>query len=272
MTDLNYSPNTSLCPNTDTCRIPRTFMQTWKNSDVPVRWQDSPKSIRNLMPHWQYHLMTDGMNREFVKAYFPEFLLTYDNFTYPIQRADAIRYMWLYVHGGIYMDLDIVITKSLESFFTTNCDIYLVHSGNIGSVYTNALMASKPGVSFWLECLEEMKKSVGAPSAFWLGRHLHVMNTTGPLMLSRVARNTSCVIGNLPSRLLIPCSLCDLPCQYSEESTYAYALPGSSWVTWDTLIYNFFFCHWRKLVTLLVILLLMIVVFFFAWWLRARIS
>ena len=254
-----------------TCRIPKIFMQTWKNSDVPERWKSSPESARKIMPSWDYRLMTDEMNRDFVKTYFPDFLETYDNFRYPIQRADAIRYMWLYINGGSYMDLDIVLTKSLEEFFNTDCEVYLVRSGNIGSYYTNALMASKARSNFWLECLEEIKRSIANPSPLWIGRHFHVMNTTGPMMLTRVANQSNSVIGLLPSRLLIPCSLCDLPCQYSED-VYAYALPGSSWITWDTLIYNFFFCHWKTIIAIVVILIIAILIFLLAWWLRPRCS
>jgi mannosyltransferase OCH1-like enzyme len=244
-------------------------MQTWKNNDVPERWKASPESVQEKMPDWEYHLMTDEMNREFVKSYFPDFLSTYDGFQYPIQRADAIRYMWLYIHGGVYMDLDIVLTKPLDGFFESNCDIYLVHSGNIGSYYTNALMASKKGCSLWLECLEEMKISVESPSPLWIGRHFHVMNTTGPMMLTRVARRSNLVIGNLPSKLLIPCSLCDLPCRHPDEA-YAYAIPGSSWITWDTMIYSFFLCHWKEVVAFFVFLLFLILIFILAWWLRPR--
>lgn len=249
------------------CRIPRWFMQTWKNGDVPDKWKDSPSSVREKMRDWNYILMTDEMNREFVRIHFPDFLATYDAFPYPIQRVDAIRYMWLYINGGIYMDLDIVLTRSIEDFFTSSdCQVYLVHSGNIASYYTNALMASKPGSPFWLECIEEMKKK---PSPLWVGRHLLVMNTTGPMMLTRVAKRSNLVIATLPSRLLVPCSLCDLPCEYNDD-IYAYAIPGSSWVTWDTLMYNFFFCHWKTLVLVFVILFVAILIFLLAWWLRPR--
>ncbi len=246
------------------CRIPKVFMQTWKDEQVPERWKISPLSVKEKMGNWEYHLMTDQMNLEFVTRYFPEFLVTYNSLPYPIQKADAIRYMWLYINGGVYMDLDIVLNKNIEEFFYSDCDIYLVHSGNVGSVYTNALMASKPRCQFWLECLDEIKRSCQDPSDFWIGRHLTVMNTTGPLMLTRVASKTRCVIGVMPTKLLVPCSLCDLPC-YIDESAYAYAIPGSSWVTWDTQIYNFFFCHWKDVVTAIVILVAILVVLFL-WW------
>ena len=32
--------------------------------------------------------------------------VSYDGYTHPIQRADAARYFILFVHGGLYADLD----------------------------------------------------------------------------------------------------------------------------------------------------------------------
>jgi mannosyltransferase OCH1-like enzyme len=37
---------------------------------------------------------------------YPWFLETWDNYRFPIQRADSIRYFILAHHGGIYVDLD----------------------------------------------------------------------------------------------------------------------------------------------------------------------
>ena len=98
--------------------IPKIIMQTWKNTDIPDKWKSSPASIRQYMPDWEYVLMTDDMNDQFVRTYFPDFYSHYVNFPYPIQRADAIRYMWLYKHGGIYMDMDFELIKPLDDLFS----------------------------------------------------------------------------------------------------------------------------------------------------------
>ena len=92
--------------------IEHSFMQTWKTRNIPHQWKISPSSIKKNIPkHWNYVLMTDRDNRDFVKKYFPSFLSYYESFPYNIQRADAIRYMWLYVNGGIYMDLDFYLKR-----------------------------------------------------------------------------------------------------------------------------------------------------------------
>jgi mannosyltransferase OCH1-like enzyme len=105
------------------------------------------------MPHWKYVLNSDEDNRNFVVQYFPDFLPTYDGFRYPIQRADVIRYMWLYIHGGLYMDLDVEIIRDLTPLFavetedtssSTDC-LCLVRSPDcnpVSQTVTNAIMAS----------------------------------------------------------------------------------------------------------------------------------
>src|SRR5438128_2739326 len=97
--------------------IPRLIMQTWKTEEAPDKWSSSPASIDHYMPTWDYVLMTDELNLKFVKMHFPEYLDVYTSFPYNIQRADAIRYMWLYVNGGVYLDLDYELTEPLDSLF-----------------------------------------------------------------------------------------------------------------------------------------------------------
>lgn len=241
--------------------IPKIFMQTWKNRDVPERWKSSPKSVKRFMPDWKYVLMTDEDNRKFVKKYFPDFLDTYDSLEYPIMKADAIRYMFLYVFGGVYMDLDIELMKPLDDLFQDNAEIYLVESGNTGSIYTNSFMASKPGCKIWLDCLKEIKK----PYKYWqIGKHLKIMGSTGPLMLTRVINENKYKydISTIPTKLVMPCSACDpKPC--TKPGAYTKALEGSSWCGWDSFLYTSCACNWGKILMFFLVIIIIIVLFYF---------
>src|SRR4051794_29501684 len=104
--------------------IPKIIMQTWKNEVVPDKWKISPASLHQQMPSWKYVLMTDQDNEQFVRKHFPEFLPSYKAFPYNIQRADAIRYMWLYINGGLYIDLDTKVIHPLDELFTSNNEVY----------------------------------------------------------------------------------------------------------------------------------------------------
>ena len=199
-------------------KIPKIIMQTWKDENIHEHWKESPISISEHMSSWKYVLMTDKDNREFVKKHFPDFLPYYDAFPFPIQRADAIRACWLYIHGGIYMDLDFIVKKPLDPLFLSDNEIYVVPSGNTPTVITNSFMASKPGCKLWLVYIEEMKKEL----PYWAyGRHLKVMMSTGPLCFSRTIKIWSGVYGVLPSKLIMPCSVCTPIC----DTTDAYLIP-----------------------------------------------
>lgn len=238
--------------------IPKIIMQTWKNNDVPPHWRPSVESIKKYMPDWEYVLMTDDDNRNLIKQHFPDFLPYYDKFPYPIQRADACRAVFLYLRGGIYMDLDFELLHPLDDLFTSNNDAYFVCSGNIGSCVTNSFMASKPGHPFWLNYIEEMKK----PAPSWaLTKHFVVMNTTGPLALTRALKNSDIVYGTLPTKLIMPCSVCNIDyCDAS--SSYLKPLKGQSWNSFDSLALNFLLCNWRKLVMLVLLIIIVIVIWY----------
>jgi mannosyltransferase OCH1-like enzyme len=241
--------------------IPKLIMQTWKDHDIPDKWKGSPKSIKAMMPDWEYVLMTDEDNRNFVRKHFPDFLKYYDRFPHNIQRADAIRYMWLYINGGIYMDLDFEVKYPLDELLTGDVDVYLVSSSNVGSYITNSFMASKPRCKLWLEVIEAMKKKL---PIYYMGKHVEVMNTTGPIMLTHVVKNSKTVYAMLPGSLILPCSICNILC--NPDGAYMKQLEGSSWISYDTKVYNFFMCKWKQVVIFVIFLLILILIVIFIVW------
>ena len=230
-------------------------MQTWKTTKLPRGWQESQDSIKKKMPGWTYVLMTDKDNREFVMKHFPEYLHVYDNFEYPIQRADMIRPMWLYIHGGVYMDLDYVVQKPLDPLFENDADLYVVPSSNTHTYITNSLMASAPRHPFWLDYLAHMKE---APPFWALTKHFHVMTTTGPMALTRVLQQSRYVYSVLPQKQLIPCNVCNIG--RCPKDGYLKTIAGQSWNGWDSLSLNFILCHWEVIVTVIGLVILF-------WWL-----
>jgi mannosyltransferase OCH1-like enzyme len=240
--------------------IPKNILQTWKNYDIPIQWKESPASLQKLMPDWKYHLLSDTDNREFVKSYFPDFLQYYDSFPYNIQRADAIRYMWLYINGGMYMDLDIVLTKSIEDLIQDDKDIYFVKSAYHNDFYTNSIIISKPRHPFWLDVIEEMKKNISKIKSFT--KHFHVLYSTGPNMLTGVIKNKYQVnnFGILPNKKFFPWDVCTSSycSNLSDLDIYAYPLEGKTWNTFSSKFFNFFYCFWKPLIILLIMFLIVL--------------
>jgi mannosyltransferase OCH1-like enzyme len=94
----------------------------------------------------------DADNRAFIGREFAWFLATYDTYPAEIYRADAVRYFYLYLHGGIYADMDTECLRPLDAL-TQRPGVVL---GRMGSdedfphAVPNAIMASAPRCEFWL--------------------------------------------------------------------------------------------------------------------------
>jgi predicted O-methyltransferase YrrM len=69
-------------------------------------------------------------------------------------KADVVRIEKLYEHGGIYLDIDMLIFKNFESIFESGHDFYISKENADGSGLINAFIASKPRNEFlkiWLD-------------------------------------------------------------------------------------------------------------------------
>ena len=102
-------------------RIPRIIHQTWRNATIPVWWNSSTRSVRQLNSNeFEYRLWTDKDMNEFVREKVPElYQNTFLTYSYNIQRVDAFRYILLYYLGGVYIDMDIGCSKSLDILLNT---------------------------------------------------------------------------------------------------------------------------------------------------------
>lgn len=217
--------------------IPKLIMQTWKTTDLPEKWKPTQISISKYMPDWNYVLMTDDMNRSFIQKHFPDFLPYFDAFPYPIQQADAIRYAWLYINGGLYLDCDFELLAELDELFIEDYDLFLLASSNTPDIITNGFIAAKPGNKIFLDMIEEMKKPPGLSS---IERHLLVMNTTGPLAFNRVIKRSNAQYKQLPSSKINPYTLCETV--YNKSDALMRPLEGSSWVGGAAAIWQWCYC------------------------------
>ena len=238
-------------------QIPKIIHQTYKSLELlPTVWKNTPNSWKTNNPKWTYKFWSDQDCRQYVKENFPWFLSTFDNYEYPIQRADAIRYCLLYDQGGLYADCDIECIKPIDDLFYDNKELYLIRTPN-NNVITNCIMASKPKSNFWLKVLHEMVNRYNNPSILWIGKHWKVMYTTGPMMLNYMFNKYKEYFSYhiLPQDLLLPscCNICsDKPC--SVKNGYTKLLPGCSWVGYDSLIYNWLYCNIYVILIILIIL------------------
>jgi inositol phosphorylceramide mannosyltransferase catalytic subunit len=232
-------------------KIPRIIHQTYISIEkLPEVWKDTPESWKQHNPDWQYMFWSDEDCRKLVEKEFPDFLPIFDAYPYAIQRADAIRPILMYVYGGVYADCDIACKKPIDDLFYKDHDCYLIHQSSGLEIITNCLIASKPKVPFWLAIIDEMVARFHNPSMLWIGKHLIVEQTTGPMLYQAVYDEFpgKSDIGILPKEFVLPsvCNICsEKPCTTKES--YTVMLRGESWCEGDSAFYNVMSCNYHYL-------------------------
>jgi mannosyltransferase OCH1-like enzyme len=238
--------------------IPKIIHQTWKTEIIPDNWKSSVESCKEIYSTYNYILWTDKSMEEFVKNEYPDFYNTYKSYKYNIQRCDAFRYLVLYKFGGIYLDLDIICKKSLDSLL--HYDIVFTKSANTPSIYTNAFYMSIPQNPFIKYCIDNLEKNINSFSN--AGKHLHVMNSTGPLFLSNMINNYK--LENINNNYVLSklefsgdCYVCNL--NTCNGGIYFSHVKGDSWHELDSTCYNFVMCNYKKIFTIIFIIILIII-------------
>ena len=121
-------------------------------------------------------LWTDASAREFISQHYSWFLDTFDGYTYPIQRADVIRYFVLYHYGGIYVDLDIGCLRPMDPLLVH--PVILPRTKPVG--VSNDLMFAEKHHPFMAQTIHSLMKF----DFSWVLNYPTVMFSTGPMFLS----------------------------------------------------------------------------------------
>jgi mannosyltransferase OCH1-like enzyme len=234
--------------------IPSILHQTWKNTEIPDQWKASYDSCQRVMASYTRRLWTDEEMEAFVKQNYPDMYNTYMSYPYHIQRCDSFRYMLLYKIGGVYLDMDIACKLSIDKLLSY--DIVLAKSPNVERYITNSILMTVPGHPFFRYVIDKLK--VYKDKYRHLGKHLHVMNSTGPVFFTDVYNQYVKENSLIPNIYLMSkeefsgdCSVCSDVCAGGKYFTH---VTGKSWNSWDTTLYNAIMCHWQKMLLLLIII------------------
>jgi hypothetical protein len=107
----------------------------------------APELCRKFNPTYKIRIWNATAAHEFLETEYPWFVPTYDSYSHPIQRVDALKYFVLYHFGGIYMDLDIACRRPLDPLLQFSA--WWPEASPLG--VNNDLMASMPKHPIFLE-------------------------------------------------------------------------------------------------------------------------
>jgi hypothetical protein len=99
--------------------IPKIIWQTYEVpfEELPQYIKDCAQTWKDNNPSWEYRYMDAKQRNEFVLNNFDkEWHNIFIKLPYGVLKSDIWRHMVLFVHGGVYADLDTMCNKPIETW------------------------------------------------------------------------------------------------------------------------------------------------------------
>ena len=142
--------------------IPRRIMQTWKTRDLSPRMREIAQSWPMMNRGYVYSLYDDEECRRLIDVKFgARALAAYDKIEAGAFKADMWRYCALYVHGGVYVDLDTLCVGSIDSVLDPSAALVVPVDIDERNLF-NAFLAVVPRHPVMLACVDRIVAHVEA--------------------------------------------------------------------------------------------------------------
>lgn len=99
--------------------IPKVIYQTWKTQNLHPKVQKLRSKMLETNKDYEFILYTDDQMHDFVVSNFEKDIVkSFNSIKNIVSKADFWRYLILYKNGGIYLDIDSLILKNLDSLIS----------------------------------------------------------------------------------------------------------------------------------------------------------
>jgi len=153
-----------------------------------IYWASSASLTRLRLQLW-----TDELARDLIAKEYPWFLDSWDNYAFPIQRADSIRYFVLYHYGGIYFDMDTLCSNEsipLDQFETDDAPHHALYKSTLPTGVTNDFMVASARHPVYEATISKLP-TFYMLTRFWarLLPYVNIMLSSGPLFVTLVVKD-----------------------------------------------------------------------------------
>lgn len=160
--------------------IPLEIVQTYKSQRVHPAIHANVMRLLEANPECGYRFITDEVGRELIREHFDESVsAAFERLGVGAAKGDFLRYVALYVYGGIYLDLDSGLDLHLPSFLSGLSDPPCVffHDGTPNIIQWCFMVA--PRHELLLDIIHEMVLRIQ-------NKEKNIFLATGPALVSDV--------------------------------------------------------------------------------------
>lgn len=169
--------------------IPKLIIQTYKTNELHPFIYNNIMKMLEKNKEYEYRFITDEDGIELLKHHFDENILdAFLKVKLNAAKGDFIRYIALYIYGGIYLDLDASIEIDLNDFFfgmsekLDDKDFIFFYNEHCDAKIEQWLIMVKPNNEIILKVIEEMVKRIN-------NGEKNIFIATGPTLFTDVIYN-----------------------------------------------------------------------------------
>jgi len=147
-------------------QIPKKIIQTWEHKDLNPPFQKIIDIWKTNNTNYEYLLFDKHEREQFIRNNFDETILnTYNSIVPGAFKVDLFRYCYLYIYGGVYVDIDSLCIGKLDDFLLPNIEFVVPIDLNVSeSEGTHNLacgfIASIPKHPVLLNCINRIVHNV----------------------------------------------------------------------------------------------------------------
>lgn len=132
--------------------VPKVIVQFWHALDIPDDVFNLQSSWANLNRDFTHITFDDESAKWFIHENYPfsGYDRLFQSCAYPHMRADLFRYLYLYRHGGVYVDSDEKAVGPLPAFKSP----LTLRVGERPDQYGNNFIACRPKMPFLLKLIQ----------------------------------------------------------------------------------------------------------------------
>jgi len=162
-------------------KIPKTLIQTYKTNRIHPQLHNNILEILKINQEYDYRLVTDEEGVELISKYFHERVLNaFHQLVLGAAKGDFIRYIVLYLYGGVYLDLDASINLNLNTVIQPNDEFIFFINGDRN--LEQFCFMIRPQHPLLLKIIEEMVQRIE-------NKENNIFKATGPTLFNDVIYN-----------------------------------------------------------------------------------
>jgi mannosyltransferase OCH1-like enzyme len=168
--------------------IPKKLHITYAYQHLPDKYEKNLQIWKERCFDWTVHYYSNFEVYDFFKTYFPQYLDGLSRITLGALIADLFRYVVLYIHGGMYTDIDTIPLKKIPEKWR-KASVVIGHEVQTPTrqIFCQWTLLSRPGHPLFKQAVDKAFSNLEKLD-YKIDKSDQLLQATGPLFFSSIVK------------------------------------------------------------------------------------